>query len=113
MRVALHFEMGNEGLFESLIKSTQRYFLKPSDLIQNPKLYYKLEIACIKYLQQISKEKNKSTRILTLKNIKEHLIINFKPGSEKKSIYTLFLHWLESKIQNKSYEHIIKQMNSK
>lgn len=98
-----HFELGNDDLVESNIKSTYRFFIKKGDL----SLYQKHILDFLKRLLMESEIKNVKKRLILLKNQMESLQDN---KFEKRAfLYFDIISWLESKIENRSVQLIIKE----
>jgi hypothetical protein len=98
-----HFELGNNDLVESYIRSTYRYFIKKGDL----SLYQTYILDFLKGLL-ISKEiGNVQKRFILLKEQMESLQKN---KFEKRAfLYFDIISWLESKITGRSVQVIIKE----
>ena len=88
---------------ESNIKSTYRFFIKKGDL----SLYQKHILDFLKRLLMESEIKNVKKRLILLKNQMESLQDN---KFEKRAfLYFDIISWLESKIENRSVQLIIKE----
>lgn len=98
-----HFELGNDDLVESYIKSTYRYFIKKGDL----SLYQKYILDFLKRLLMEREIKNVRNRFVLLKEQMESLRKN---KFEKRAfLYFDIISWLEAKIQNRPVQELIKE----
>lgn len=98
-----HYELGNDDLVESYIKSTYRYFTKKGDLT----LYQKYILDFLKSLLMESEIRNVQKRFMLLKNQMESLRNN---KFEKRAfLYFDIISWLESKIENRPVQALIKE----
>ena len=98
-----HFELGNDDLVESYIKSTYRYFKKKGDL----SLYQKYILDFLKSLLMEKEIKNVQKRFVLLKAQMESLQKN---KFEKRAfLYFDIISWLESKITHRSVQTLIKE----
>ncbi len=98
-----HFELGNDDLVESYIKSTYRFFIKKGDL----SLYQKHILDFLKRLLMESEIKNVKKRFTLLKEQMENLQKN---KFEKRAfLYFDIISWLESKIEKRPVQAIIKE----
>jgi hypothetical protein len=98
-----HFELGNDDLVESYIKSTYRFFIKKGDL----SLYQKHILDFLKRLLMESEIKNVKKRFILLK---EQMEILQKNKFEKRAfLYFDIISWLESKIEKRPVQAIIKE----
>lgn len=98
-----HFELGNDDLVESYIKSTYRYFIKKGDL----SLYQKYILDFLKHLLMETKIRYVKNRFASLKEQMESLKEN---KFEKRAfLYFDIISWLESKIENRPVQTIIKE----
>lgn len=102
-----HFELGNDDLVESNIKSTYRYFTKKGDLT----IYQKHILDFLKRILIDSSESNIRKGFVLLKEQMESLENN---KFEKRAfLYFDIISWLESKIEKRSVQDIIKQKAAK
>jgi hypothetical protein len=98
-----HFELGNDDLVESYIKSTYRYFTKKGDL----SLYQKYILHFLKSLLMETRIRHVKNRFIALKGHMESLKEN---KFEKRAfLYFDIVSWLESKIENRTVQAIIKE----
>ena len=98
-----HFELGNEDLIESYIKSNYRYFIKKGNL----SLYQKYILDFLKRLLMEREIKNIQKRFVILKDQMELLQNN---TFEKRAfLYFDIISWLESKIENRSVQEVFKE----
>ena len=103
MSLICHFELGNDDLVESYIKSTYRFFIKNGDL----SLYQKHILDFLKRLLMEREIKNVKKRLAILKEQMEALQNN---KFEKRAfLYFDIISWLESKITNRPVQIIIKE----
>lgn len=97
-----HFELGNADLVESNIRSTYRYFLKKGLLTQ----YQTYILNFLKHLFTNSSERNLKNQFISLKN--QMLILEKNKFEKRAFLYFDIISWLESKIENRTIQDIIK-----
>lgn len=98
-----HYELGNDDLVESYIKSTYRYFKKKGDL----SLYQKYILDFLKSLLMEKEIKNVQKRFVLLKMQMESLQKN--RFERRAFLYFDIISWLESKITNRPVQALIKE----
>lgn len=98
-----HYELGNDDLVESYIKSTYRYFKKKGDL----SLYQKYILDFLKSLLMEKEIKNVQKRFVLLKTQMESLQKN--RFERRAFLYFDIISWLESKITNRPVQALIKE----
>ncbi|MGQ0826880.1 MAG: hypothetical protein ACT4ON_00655 [Bacteroidota bacterium] len=102
-----HFELRNDDLVESNIKSTYRYFTKKGDLT----IYQKY---ILDFLKRILVDSSESTIKKGFILLKERMQSLEKNTFEKRAfLYFDIISWLESKIEKRSVQEIIKQKAGK
>lgn len=98
-----HFELGNDDLVESYIRSTYRYFIKRGDL----SLYQKYILDFLKGLLMARELKDVQSRFRLLKEQMESLQKN--RFERRAFLYFDIISWLESKITGRPVQVIIKE----
>ncbi len=98
-----HYELGNDDLVESYIKSTYRYFKKKGDL----SLYQKYILDFLKSLLMEKEIKNVQKRFVLLKTQMESLQKN--RFERRAFLYFDIISWLESKITKRPVQALIKE----
>lgn len=98
-----HFELGNDDLVESNIKSTYRYFTKKGNL----SLYQKYILDFLKRLLMEKEIKNVRNRFVALKEQMESLGSN--KFERRAFLYFDIISWLEAKIENRSLQDFVKE----
>lgn len=98
-----HFELGNDDLVESYIRSTYRYFIKRGDL----SLYQKYILDFLKGLLIGKEVSNVQSRFMLLKEQMESLQKN--KFERRAFLYFDIISWLESKITRRPVQAIIKE----
>lgn len=98
-----HFELGNDYLVESNIRSTYRYFGKKGQLSQ----YQKYILNFLRYLFVDPSELNLKKQFATLK--KQMLGLEKNKYEKRAFMYFDIITWLESKIENRSVQEIVKE----
>jgi len=107
VNLIIHYELGNYDLLDYTLKSTRRFVTKSQ---RN----YQFETVFLKDFRKLLKVKN------TLNN--KALFVDFKaslqkvledPYEQAANEYFDFISWLDSKIENKSYEAIVKDKLAK
>jgi len=98
-----HYELGNDDLIESYIKSTYRYFIKKGDL----SLYQKYILDFLKGLLMERKIKNIQNRFVLLKDQME--LLQHNKFEKRAFLYFDIISWLESKIEKRSVQEVFKE----
>lgn len=98
-----HFELGNDYLVESNIRSTYRYFRKKGELSQ----YQKYILNFLRDLFSDFSDRNLKKQFVDLK--KQMLRLESNKYERRAFLYFDIISWLESKIENKSVQEIIKE----
>lgn len=98
-----HFELGNDDLVESNIKSTYRYFTKKGNL----SLYQKYILDFLKHLLMEKEIKNVRNRFEALKKQMESLGTN--KFERRAFLYFDIISWLEAKIENRPLQDFVKE----
>ena len=98
-----HFELGNDYLLESNIRSSYRYFTKKGQLSR----YQRNILNFLKYLFVDSSERNLKKQFILLKN--QMLLLEQNKYEKREFLYFDIISWLESKIENRSVQEIIKE----
>ncbi|CAN5316464.1 hypothetical protein BH10BAC1_BH10BAC1_05690 [soil metagenome] len=98
-----HFELGNDYLVESNIRSTYRYFGKKGELSQ----YQKYILNFLRQLFIDSSDRNLKKQFETLK--KQMRSLESSKYERRAFMYFDIISWLESKIENKTVQDIIKE----
>ncbi len=102
-----HFELEHSDLIESNIKSTYRYFMKKGDLT----IYQTHILDFLKRILKDSSDKSLKKGLIQLKNEMEQLEKN---RFEKRAfIYFDILSWLESKLEKRTVQEVIKEKSLK
>jgi len=99
-----HFELKNNELLESVVKSTYRDLLKANKLFNVEKLL----LHFIK--EKMPRIKTKTDLINSLIEVKNELEEITKDPLEKNAFYSFdLISWIESKIEKRSFESIVRQ----
>lgn len=98
-----HFEIGNDDLVESYIKSTYRFFIKKGDLT----LYQKYILDFLKGLLIERKIKNVKQRFVKLKD--QMIPLRENKYEKRAFLYFDIISWLESKIQNRPVQDVVQE----
>lgn len=102
VNLVIHYELGNYDLLDYIIKSTKRFVAKS-------KKNYQFETVFLKDFKKLIKSKNTTDTKLVYVEIKNNLLEVLKDPYEQAVIeYFDFISWLDSKIENKTYEQIVK-----
>lgn len=97
-----HYELGNIDLVDYYIRSTYRFLIKKNDLHQFQKIIMKF----LRKLSSITRDQ----LIDAFKDLREQLIpLNDKFYERRPFIYFDIISWLESKIENRTVQEIIKE----
>ena len=102
--LVVHYELGNQDLLDHMIRSTYRYLLKRNRL-------YKFETVVINYIRKNMPESNSNAELLSAFTSLKNEIVELTKDPFEKSALELFdyVSWLESKLNNKSYEDMVRQ----
>ncbi len=102
-----YFELSNDNLVESNIKSTYRYFIKKGNLTA----YQKHILDFLKHLFEDSGDAALHKRFIRLK---EQMKVLEKNKFEKREfMYFDIISWLESKIEKRPVQEVIKEKAKK
>lgn len=97
-----HYELGNIDLVDYYIRSTYRFLIKKNDL----HLFQKIIMKFIRKLSSITRDQ----LIDAFKDLREQLLpLNEKFYERRAFIYFDIISWLESKIENRDIQEIIKE----
>ncbi len=102
LNLIAHYELGNDDLIDFQIKSTYRFLLKLKD-------YQKVQSAIFGFLKK-SVYMDRKRLIPNFKSLREELIeILEDPYERRPTLYLDIISWLESKIQNRPVEEIVRE----
>lgn len=103
MQLIIHFELGNEDLADSLLKSVYRTLYKKNML-------YKFESELLEFIgRRLRKIVDQKELLKAFTQLKERLQIITKDDFERNALNNFnLIAWLESKIQNKTLGQIVK-----
>ncbi len=97
-----HYELGNLDLIDYYIRSTYRFLIKKNDL----HLFQKIIMKFLRKLSSITRDQ----LIDAFKELREQLIpLNDKFYERRPFIYFDILSWLESKIENRNVQEVIRE----
>jgi hypothetical protein len=97
-----HFELGNRDLVEANIRSTYRYFIKKGQFTQ----YQTYILNFLKNLFTNSSERNLKKQFISLKM--QMLPLEKNKFEKRAFLYFDIISWLESKIEKRTVQDIIK-----
>ena len=104
LNLITHYELGNTGVLEYIVRSTYRYLSKRNRL-------YKVESSVLNFIRKrlsaVHPSKNLTIEFTELKQVLEELIK--EPFEKKAMAYFDFISWLESKITGRSFAEIVKE----
>ncbi|MCC6689926.1 MAG: hypothetical protein IT235_00190 [Bacteroidia bacterium] len=103
LNLICHYELGHADLVEYQIKSTYYFLLKRGNL----GLFQKI---ILRFLKTLTHEVDERTLVIAFKDLKKQLIplVN-SPYDKKAFIYFDIISWLESKIEKRPVQEIIKE----
>lgn len=102
-----HFELGNTDLVDYYIKSTYRFLLNKGNLHQFQKII-------LNFLKRLSDEITTDNLIKEFAGLKEQLLpLANNPYEKRAFIYFDIISWLESKIEQRPVQAIIKEKAKK
>ena len=97
-----HYELGNLDLVDYYIRSTYRFLIKKNDL----HLFQKIIMKFLRKLSSITRDQ----LIDAFKELREQLVpLNDKFYERRPFIYFDILSWLESKIENRDVQEVIRE----
>lgn len=102
-----HFELGNDYLLESSIRSTYRYFRKKGELSR----YQKYILNFLRHLFADPSARNLKKQFEGLKQ--QMLSLEKKKFEKRAFMYFDIISWLESKLEGRSVQEIIKKKAEK
>lgn len=104
LNIIIHYEMENIDLLEYTVKSTYRFILKKQKL-------YKFEELLLKFIRKTAiKNLSQEKTIEAFKELKKELQIVIEDPDEKIALESIdAISWLESKIDQKPFDVIVKQ----
>lgn len=103
LRLISYFELGDEELIEYSIKSTYRFLLKKGTLQQ----YHNLILSFLKTAKHLSTKQKQIAAFSKLKN--QMLELKTSRYEKRAFIYFDIISWLESRIENRTVEEVIKE----
>jgi len=100
----IHFELGNQSILDSLVRSTYRFLYKRKRL-------YKFETIVLNFIRiKLPKAITQKELLLAFKELKKELEEIIKNPFEKQALeYFDFISWLESKIENRPFAEIVRE----
>jgi len=98
-----NYELGNDDILEYHIRSTYRYLIK----IKSLGMYQKYILTFLKHLFQNPNGKNLKKQFVLLKS--QMLLLQKNKYEKRAFIYFDIISWLESKIENRTVQEIIKE----
>lgn len=105
LNIISHYEMDNTDLMEYNVRSTYRFLLKKGD-------FHRFQKAIIKFLRRMPKLTDSELSGAFL-DLKSELLPLTKNLYEKRSfIYFDIISWLESKIEGRTVEEVIREKAS-
>ena len=103
LNLIIHYEMGNNWLVESLLRSTQRFLSKENKLLE-------LEKQLVGFIRQINGVNSNKERKAAFMEMKVRLEPLKSIPSEKAMLQLFdFEAWLDCKVHNKSFAQIVKE----
>lgn len=98
-----HFELGHADVIPYYLRSTYRYLSKKDDLQQ-------FQNYILSFIKQLEGNMTQSVLINQFQNLRDQLLTLVDSPYEKRAfIYFDIISWLESKIQGRKVEAIIKE----
>lgn len=102
MEIVLHYELGKSDVMEYRIKSTYRFLASKQKM-------YQLERIILTSIRKLINVKSREESILFFKQLKSSLEPVVKDPLESKFlVYFDIMSWLESKIEKKKFEEVVK-----
>lgn len=103
LNLFIHYELGNDKLLEYIVKSTYRFLLKRKRL-------FKVESVILRFLKKYPNWITNQELLKGFSELKEELQLLADDEYEKRAFeYFDFISWLESKIQNRDFETVIRE----
>ncbi|MDD5571761.1 MAG: hypothetical protein PHD97_11495 [Bacteroidales bacterium] len=103
LNLICHNELGNSALADYYVKSTYRFLLKKDDM-------HLFQSAIMRFLKKLSKISSNKELVNAYAELKEQLLPLENNTYEKRAfVYFDVISWLESKIENRTVEEIIRE----
>lgn len=103
LRLICYFELGDDQMVEMNIRATYRFLLRKKE-------FGKYESLILKFLREVQKTFTHKEVIIKFKSLKTQMLKLERDTYEKRAFnYFDIISYLESKIQNKAIEQIIKE----
>ncbi|MEM1136429.1 MAG: hypothetical protein AAGI07_11370, partial [Bacteroidota bacterium] len=107
LNLICHYEIGNNDVIEYYIRSTYRFLLKKDDL-------HSFQKAILNFLKKLNRITSEEQLINQFIGLREQLLPLTQNRYEKRAfIYFDIISWLESKIQKKPIQQIVKEKAQK
>lgn len=102
VNLIIHYELGNYDLLDYTVKSTRRFVTKSQK-------NYQFETVFLKDFKKLLKTRNVGASKELFIDFKEQLEkVLEDPFEQAANVYFDFISWVDSKIENKSFEEIVK-----
>ena len=102
LNLVAHYEAGLDYNLEALIKSTYKFLIKMEDL-------YLVQKEMIKFLKQLGDIYPQEIKAAFKELHAKLMVLEGDPYERRAFLYLDVLSWLESRIENKSVESIIRR----
>lgn len=103
LNLICHYELENIDLIEHHLKSTYRFLLKKEE-------FYKYHTYILNFLKNLTKEIQGKKLIRRFSDLKGQLLpLEEHPYEKRPFLYFDIISWLESKIENKPIEEVVKK----
>jgi hypothetical protein len=107
LNLFIHFELGNYELLEHLSRSAYNYLEQRGQLS-------KAEAIVVKFIKNIYKNISDGKLEQEMMLLKKKLVQLFQDAGERKALsYFDYTSWIESKLENKRFEDVVKARNLK
>ncbi len=101
LNLLIHFEMGNELLLDSLVRSTRRYLRKE-------KRIYQFEMRFMEFIHDLQKPLSKSEKRAVYQNLLSQFEALKSDPTERRMLRMFdFIAWTKSKIQGVDFEEVV------
>ncbi len=102
LNLITHYELGNRDVIEYYLRSTYRFLHKKEDM-------HKFQYFILDFIKNLTRDITEKELILRFERLRDNLLPLTTSQYEKRAfVYFDIIAWLESKIQRKTVEQVIK-----
>lgn len=106
LRLVVFYELKHHDLLENQIRSASRFIAKLKDT-------YQFDSFLLKSFRKLINLSSKTEQLDFFKQLRKELLLILKDGNESRALgYFDFISWIESKIESRPFEHIVKEKST-